>query len=181
MNMPKFQIGDIVLVPKCEGVKEYATCPECSGNKFVTVIAGKNPPVTINCQLCCRTPYDESSAGVVAYYSQKASVELATIHGMEINRDGIIEYRTSRGIFKDDQVFHQANRLAAANRALQLAEEHNNSELDRVNQKVKPNKTWAWNASYHRKEIKEALRRLEHHTEALAVAARLQKKEKEAK
>ena len=48
-----------------------------------------------------------------------------------------------------------------------------------MKRKEKDTKTWAWNVHYHRKEIREAQKRIEYHTSKLNVAKLHVKAEKE--
>jgi len=51
------------------------------------------------------------------------------------------------------------------------------AEREKIATKEKDTRTWAWNASYHRRQIKDAKRQLEYHTAKLNVAS-LKAKEK---
>ncbi len=175
MTTPKFHINQTVLAASCgNAAKTFIECPECNGDKFVTVQAGRNPAVTVDCENC-RVAYGEFSAGVVTVYTVKAEVITLTITCIEIRSDDTVEYRSTRGIFQESQLFHGFDRALAEAAAERLMNEHNAAELKRVERKEKPDRTWSWNASYHRKAIKEATRQLAYHTKKLEVAARLAK------
>ena len=75
----------------------------------------------------------------------------------------------------EDKVF--LTESEAQTRADLMAAEYDAEERERIFKKEKDQRSWAWNASYHRKEIKEAERRIEHHKKKLAHAA-LKAKEK---
>ena len=180
MKTPKFQIGETVLVASYANVQKWAECPECNGDKFVTVKAGSNPPVDIDCETCKRNRdwTDGFSAGVVPYNESEGKVTETQIKGIDV--DGTdIEYRTTdHHIYKEEQLFNYGDRDGATREAFRLAAEATAQEGERIKQKVKPNNTWAWNAQYHRGEIKECNRRILYHTAALEVAQRLAVAEK---
>jgi hypothetical protein len=56
-------------------------------------------------------------------------------------------------------------------RSQAMCDEANAAERARVLNKEKDTRTWAWNASYHRREIADAKKRIEYHAAKLAVAS----------
>jgi hypothetical protein len=177
---PVFSLNEIVFVTTFSAHEQVLIeCPECNGDKFVTVLAGRNPPVTVACENCKAhgLGLEEFSRGTVVQNIARGSVLTAKITGIEIRNDGRVEYRTSKGIFDQSHIFALGSQLAQLSADL-MAKEYNDAEAERHTRKHRCDRTWAWNASYHRKEIKEAQRRLEYNTRALSVAARLAKKAK---
>jgi len=75
-----------------------------------------------------------------------------------------------RGCYHADQDCMCDTKEEAEAKALELAEKHNQEELDRIYRKEKHNRTWAWNAHYHRDCIKRAEKDLLYHTAKLNVA-----------
>jgi hypothetical protein len=65
-------------------------------------------------------------------------------------------------------------------RADQMALEADEEERAKISKKEKDQRSWAWNASYHRKQIKEHERQLGYHRAKLAHAAIKAKEPKEA-
>jgi hypothetical protein len=54
--------------------------------------------------------------------------------------------------------------------ALLKARKADQEEREKIGAKEKPTRTWAWNASYHRKEIKRCKESIEYHERKLAAA-----------
>jgi hypothetical protein len=127
---------------------------------------GDGTEVSVDCE-ACRRGY-EGSPGYVIVHTRKPMAMPATIQGVRVEGDKV-EWQTSASyIVEDDRLFlTEADALAKAN---EIAAEADRAERDRINQKEKPTSTWAWNATYHRREIKEAQRRIEYHTAKLNVA-----------
>jgi hypothetical protein len=124
-------------------------------------------------------------------YVRKGFVQRGYIVGLEVSSEGIEYSAKYTGIADDRTVYTTTchvkevdvftDEASAKLRADQMAEEHDREERDRIFKKEKDSRSWAWNASYHRKEIKEARRRLEYHTSKLAVASLKSKEDKHLK
>lgn len=52
-----------------------------------------------------------------------------------------------------------------------MAAEADAEELRRIAEKEKPTRTWSWNATYHRKEIKRCEESIARHRAKLSVAS----------
>ena len=84
-------------------------------------------------------------------------------------RDGKTEWQTT-GTYRADESLLFETEAAALAKAQEIAVQADQEERDRINQKEKPTRTWSWHVHYHRREIKDAQRRIEYHTSRLAVA-----------
>jgi hypothetical protein len=166
----KYKIGDIVWCASRERVREEIVCPECLGKKYLTVIMGDGSQVTIACVGCSRGY--EQPLGYVTYWKEVVSVRQKRIDGVEATEDKV-EYKINLSgcccnIIRENEVFDTEEE--AKEQALKLMEEHNQKELARVNEKHKHNRTWSWNAHYHRDCIRRAERDLIYHKAKLDVA-----------
>lgn len=163
----RFRIGEDVWVSLWEAIEDRVVCPDCGGTGRLRVILHDEQEVSIECDTC-RRGY-EPPRGTLTVYTRKPMAIPTAIVGVEI-ADGKIVWRTSASYHvEDDRVF--ANEASALNRAKEIAAEADRAERDRIASKEKPTHSWAWNASYHRREIKEAQRRIEYHTRKLNVAS----------
>lgn len=169
----KYQIGQQVWYAGWTASAARITCPDCAGQGRIRVLTPDDEVLSVECVGCARGYHPPS--GYLEVYERKAEARLVNITGLEI-RDGNTEWQTdvSYRSSEEDIFDNEADALAAAATKAAAADAE---ERDRVNHKEKPTRTWAWNAHYHRKGIKEAKRNLEYHRAKLAVA-NLKSKEK---
>ena len=173
---PKYDIGDKVWWASRISTEERVVCPECFGKLFLTVILGDNSQVTIECAGCA-SGYNPPR-GYITYWKQTVGVKQSTVGGIENYIDKPIGYKVnytgcSYNCVKEDEVFD--TREEAEKRALELAEQHNKEELVRIHRKEKNNRSWSWNAHYHRDCIRRAKKDIEYHSAKLEVAKQHQK------
>lgn len=164
--MSKYKIGDRVWYAQRKSVEKTVICPDCFGQKALTVIKGDGSQVSIECAGCKRG--FENSTGYINYWSHEIDVSEVVIQRIEETATEI-EY-SFRDCYRTKESELFTNKEDAQKRALILSEEHNQEELDRINQKEKHNHTWSWNAYYHRNCIKQAERDLTYHKAKLEVA-----------
>jgi hypothetical protein len=172
-----FSLGDLVWVASVRWAQKQIRCPDCFGKRFLRVILGDDSQVTVECPECCRGY--EGPQGVVGTYDYIASVEPEIVSGLEKDwRDEreVIVYRFNHhsGVVETDCF---ATKEEAEQRASVLAKEQAEQEAKRLASKEKPNKSWAWNATYHRGEIRRAERDLIYHRSKLEVALAHKKEE----
>lgn len=169
-----FSVGDVVWFTQSGYQQSDVECPDCLGQCVLTVVLGDGSQVSIACA-CCERGY-LGSTGKVVVHQWDCKVESGTVTGMDIDGDNV-QYKVGRfhaeGSYtvQPDVVF--ATKDEAETEAAKVLAAHQEEETRRFNH-VKDNagrhRTWAWNASYHRREAKEARRRLEYHEGRLAVA-----------
>lgn len=159
----KFKIGDKVWIARAGNFSEsWITCPDCLGQKSLTVITGNGSYITIDCE-CCKAGY-EGCKGQIKVYGF-----LAVAHEIEINEISVDNGKVEYNHEEESNVF--LTKVEAESRAEQFRARYESEELNRLNfMKENPKKSWAWNASYHRKNLKEALRQVEYHSSKLNVA-----------
>lgn len=162
----KYKVGDEVWLATFEVSPAYITCPDCGGTGRLRVILADESIVSIGCRNCS-CGYDPPT-GRIKVYDRKPRAELTEITGCEIE-GAKIEWKT-RASYRvpEDELFDTEAAAMAVAKA--KAEQFDRDERNRVNQKEKDTHTWAWNASYHRKCIKEAERLIAYHTAKLNVA-----------
>lgn len=176
---PKYEIEQRVFFPQfhCH-TQESVVCPDCGGTGRLRVTFHDETTVSIPCENCSRG-YEPPTGKILVYCAKGQSIE-GTISGIETTNHQI-EYWISyyhvgekevfktRNLVKEENVF-LSNEDAQLN-ADKLASEYEQEERAKIFRKQKDTKSWAWNASYHRKEIKDAERKLEHHRSKLSYAA----------
>lgn len=164
----KFEIGARLWWPRCQREATSVECPDCGGTGRLRVIFHDETTVSIGCANCA-IGYDPPT-GRVRVHDRTPRVEQVRIVGLEIRADGSVEYRTSHSYnVSEDMLF--SDHEAAMERAEELAVEADREDRERVATKERDTRTWAWNASYHRGEIKRLRRDIERHEAKLAVAS----------
>lgn len=177
MEKPKFQIGDEVWMARCEHTERHATCPDCGGTRFVTVIANGDTH-TVPCAGCSRGW--ESPSGVIPYWEYMPKADRHMVAGVTV-RDGTYEYRLPLGggsswVPTQENVF--ATEEEAINRAKQMKVEMDDKEQERISKKKEEGRTWAWHVHYYRREIRDAQERIERATKMLSYAQSVAKEPK---
>ena len=170
----KFEIGQEVWLATWEATTNYVTCPDCGGTGRIRVIHHDDTMMSIECAGCSRGY--EPPKGYLQVYDRQARAEMVTITGVDVNGDEI-KWRSARSYAMDEADMFETEAEALA-RAAEKAAKADQEERDRIAEKERPTRTWAWNAHYHRKEIKCAQQRIEYHTKKLAVANLKKKAEK---
>lgn len=168
--MARFKIGDKVWVAKNNAKEEFIPCPDCLGKRYLTVTMGDDSQVTIDC-VCCRRGY-EGPAGVISTYEYQPIVlyvELTSVES-ELKEDVEVERYGHSGCYREDGENVFATEAEAKVRADIFAKERKAEEEARLLRKEKETRSWAWNAHYHRKCIKQAEKDLAYHASKLNAA-----------
>lgn len=161
-----FKLRDEVWVANAKAHRKRITCPDCFGTGQFDVIMKDGTAHSIECATCTLSYYGPQ--GTIETWEYEPSVELVTITKIEQNIDSPTEYLAGNFIYSHDKIF--SNQEDAAKYAKTLVEQQSKEEIDRLSRKENPNKSWAWNVSYHRKAIRSAQKNLEYHTAKLNVA-----------
>lgn len=168
----KYEIGQAVWIGDFSPLAPtHVTCPDCGGTGRLRVTFHDDTQVSIDCRNCA--PGYDAPTGKVVIYQNAARARQAVVTGMEM-RDGKTRWHVdgtsnSYRIVDEEDVFDTEE--AALAWAEQKSAAYIKEQRDRISAKEKDTRTWAWNASYHRKQIKEAQRQIEYHSSKLAVAA----------
>lgn len=171
MSEWRFKIGDYAWLATWDTREEFVTCPDCGGTGRIRVIFHDDTQASIGCGNCA--PGYDPPTGRVRIYARSPRAERVHINGMEAGPDGVrwrLDYPDSRYRIADDADLFDDER-AAKDYAAKKCDALDAEDRAKVQNKQKATHTWAWNASYHRREIKEAERRLAYHKAKLAVAA----------
>ena len=158
--MTQFQIGDTAYHARAGQEQVWVDCPECLTSGRLRVILGDNTEVSIPC-VCCERGY-EGSPGRISTWKFIARVVPVLITGMETRRvDGDVRIRYAfdgNSYYGDDEQELFATLTEASVRADALAAEHAAEETKRLGYKHNQSRTWAWNVSYWRGQIRDAKR-----------------------
>ncbi len=170
-----FKMDDEIYHAQYERKRRLIPCPDCMGKRFLTVIMGDDSKVTIDCVGCTRGAYD-GPHGNIETWGYEATVTKRKITGMEVTPQKT-EYKShifcdeggsSYYTLKDDDIFH--TEAEAIIRANELKAEAEKEEAKRLMQKHDHNRSWAWNATYHRSCLKRAEKDMAYHSAKLSVA-----------
>ena len=172
MDKPKFNFGDYIYHASVESSTEWVPCPDCNGDKYITIVY-QGETYTIDCPGCERGYL--GSTGVREKYTYAVATKEGTIEGVERRHSEPyeFEYRLRAGsssywILKESDVFLTKEEAEA--RAEVLRQERETAEANRVLQKHKPDRSWAWNVKYHKENIARLQKDLEYHTLKLNAA-----------
>lgn len=163
----RFKIGDKIWRPIWTATESSVECPDCAGTGRIRVIFADDSIVSIECKGCARG--FAPPTGRVTVYCREAVAVPDEIVGINIDH-AKIEWRT-----RDSYIVDDTEAFATEAEALAFAKEKaaraDANERAKIFQKEKDTRSWAWNASYHRKCLKEATRQIEYHTAKLNVAS----------
>jgi hypothetical protein len=174
--MTKFNIGDTVYMAEAGPEQVWITCPECAGSGRLRVILGDSSEVSIAC-VCCERGY-EGSPGRIQTYRFEGNATERRITGMEVRQGQPTRY--SFGYYSSEETNLFATQEQAMERATTLAAEHAAEETKRLKYREKQHKTWAWNVSYWRSQIRHAKEEIARCEARLAVAPKSRIECKEA-
>ena len=162
----KYSIGDTVWYARCNWTNEKATCPDCGGTGRIRCIMHDETTVSVECQ-GCQSGYDPPT-GFVTVYGYYSHVEPITITGAEVG-ERETRYRSHNYSIEASSLFPTKEEAEAA--ATRMVEEAKAKQAEKIAQKEKDSRSWAFNASYHRSCIRRAQKDIEYHTAKLSVAA----------
>lgn len=174
MRVPKFSYGEMVWCAEVRPTEKQVKCPDCFGMKYLRVTLGDDSVVTVDCQECERGYLGPQ--GTVTAHDYAATVETRMVTGIE-TWDGEFRYSFyQRSSVEESRCF--ATQEEATVRAAELQTEDEERERQRFAAKDKPNRSWGWNATYHRGCLRRAEKEIEYHTKKLAMALEHKKAEK---
>jgi hypothetical protein len=175
-KVARFNLGDEVWVVHMVTKMIKETCPDCFGDKLLTVVLGNGEVVAIDCSRCGQG-YNPPT-GVVEIRTFGPDVKQGVIAGVEISEqkekyqlsasDSISDF--SYYSYDVDNIF--LDRERAEERAKERAEELSQQQREKILRKERDGRTWAWNVSYHRHEIRRAEKSIEYHKEKLGIASK---------
>lgn len=167
-----FKIGDRVFKANYGRHEKWITCPDCLGSKRVRVVLGDETEVSIECGGCYPGGYDPS-LGIIRQYDYSTEVKRYEVtgicmHGTEVEYQ-LDNFGGSYHTAKDSEVFG-THEEAHAYGELQRVK-HEAEENMRWLAKTKDHKSWAWNATYHRRCAKKAEEEADYHRRKAQVCA----------
>lgn len=162
----RFEVGDTAWWAQPHSEETSIECPDCGGTGRLRVILHDDEEVSVACANCSWGYHPPT--GRIKCYDRTPHAEVITIQGFEF-REGKIKWQTDKSyIIDDDNLFE--DKADAVKACATIAEERDKAERDKILTKEKDHRSWAWNASYHRSEIKGHNRQIEYHTACLNVA-----------
>jgi hypothetical protein len=166
----KFNIGDKVYTPIAASTGILIDCPECFGRGKLTCILGDGSKVEFDCG-CCDKKDMVNPSGKIRIYKYHASVETVMISGIELTNK-TVKYRTGssccyRTFNEEDLYLDQNEALAMAE--IKVAEHEVEQEQKILMKKDIARQSWAFNVSYHRRNIRDLEQKLEYHKRKLGI------------
>lgn len=170
----KFNIGDYGwVVDFSEHTEKYMECPECGGTGRVRIMFHDDSIASVECGGCDNHDLlGRQPSGRVRYYETATNVKKVMITGISIQGNKV-EYQSAINscswyTYKEQDIFETEEE--AKDQAIIKVAQYNQEQLANVSKKHKENKTWSWNASYHKSCIKRAQKDIDYHTAKLQVA-----------
>jgi hypothetical protein len=175
MIEPKFKLGDTVYMASYDLAEKTIVCPDCLGSAKVKVTLATGEEIMIECGACDPGGY-QGSTGRICQYDYAIKIISLPVTGIALLSDDV-EYQLGRNYGGSYRVGTQNginHRVYATEEEAQIGGEelrkkHEDAENQRFLSKAKDHKTWAWNAAYHRKEIKRIERELQYHNSKIEV------------
>jgi len=174
MTKPRFDVGDTVWYVQSGTNQRYVTCPDCLGQRVLTVILGDDSQVSVSCT-CCERGYLGSQGQVLAY-DWHCEVLNGPIVGMDVDHESV-KYKVQVWHVEGSYTIHPdavyASEEDAREAAVKVLADHKADEAHRfanVKDQKGRHRSWAWNATYHRNCARRAEKELEYHRGRLAVA-----------
>jgi hypothetical protein len=176
----RYQIGQVAWLATFENHARQVPCPDCGGTGRLRVLMHDDTQMSVECRNCA-IGYD-SSTGRVTVHDREPRAEQVAIDGLEVTATEE-RYRVGSGnvyrLIESERLYDtEAEALVAAR---SLATQHDEEERKRILGKEKDTRSWAWNASYHRRCIERARKEIMYHESKLAVAAIKAKEDKKTK
>lgn len=165
--MSKYKIGDMAWYAGREYSEVYVKCPDCLGSGQLTVRFADGKEVSIECATCAKGY--EPPTGRVSYNAHKIFVRQVTINKVNSDTSGTEYGFPPYYVAKETEFFD--TKEEAEKRAQEIADAATVEGMNRINKKEKPTRTWAWNASYHRRCIKDAEKQIAYHSAKLNAAS----------
>lgn len=173
MNHP-LKVGDTVWFAQCGTREVIRPCPVCFGKLAVTVILGNDEHIATPCDYCGKG-YG-GPTGVEREYEWIAKPTQITITGVTTEDRGNgpeCSYRFHEGYCADQGELFDTKEEAEARCAVKAAEHAEDERKRREWRKESAHKSFSWHVGYHRKEVREAKRRLAwHEARVIACTAR---------
>jgi len=165
-----FTIGDKVFYASFDTKTIQVSCPDCGGDRFVVVTYHDGTSVKVDCQGCYPGGIDKPT-GTIPQYIKTAIAIPHTITGVSQRRVGEVEYYFDHNYCDTNGQRTFATEEEALDCANSLKHDAEAEDNARKMVKTQQHKSYAWNASYHRKCAERATSDLKYHTEKAQLMA----------
>lgn len=161
----QFNIGDKVFKATYGKHEKLVTCPDCLGSKRVKMVLGDGTEVLIECGGCDPGGY-QPSTGYIRQYDYSVELKQYTVTGVKVTKDDVgydLDNFGSGSYYTGTNADTFATEDEAKAYGESLRAGYEAEENKRLMAKTKNHHSWSWNATYHRKCIKDLERQLEYH------------------
>jgi len=174
----KFNIGDNVYVSDFGQKPKEVECPVCFGKKQVTLILGNESKAVMSCGYCT-DGIGTDPKGYEIEHSFVAGVKEFTITLIETNHTAEreeVKYQSGPYLWDEDKVFATKDEALADS---ELDAEKYNIERRTHEAYIKHDimKKYSWNAGYHMREVRDAKKQIEYHSEKAVICKAKAKEE----
>lgn len=176
---PAFGIGDTVFMADYARRERRITCPDCLGSKRVRVILADDTEVSIECGGCDPGGY-RPSQGFILQWDYEVTTRKHIVSGVTVGFSKPVEYRLDESdgrcyLGSESTVFGTVEEAIAYGETLR--EDHESARNKEALSKTRGEKSWKWNAAYHRQQATRCRTELAYH-EAKAVVCKANVEEK---
>ncbi len=172
----EIKLDDLVYVATYGCKQKQIKCPHCLGTRYCTVIIATGEKFTVDCGTCSRG--FDGSAGTITDYDYTPEVKKVRINRIEMRISGNEYYSEDGYVYDRSKVF--LNEEDAEREAQKITAQAIVEQAYKISTKQKDTKSWAWNASYHKKNIEKAHKDIAYHSAKLDAAKAHIKEEKSA-
>ena len=161
MNEKKYSVGDTIWHSRYGMNQVVKICPICFGKKEVTLILGNGDEVILECANCSQG-YNNPTGTVTEYeFITEANQRTITAINLVITAGGEErEYKSGYETLNNDDIFDTEEE--ALTRSKHKVEEANKAQETKIEYlKKDKRRSFAWNASYWLRQIREAEKNIE--------------------
>lgn len=166
MELPKFEIGQVVWFASARRVCKDVPCSCCGTTKLVKLTMHDGTEYMVECDNCQEGYYN---TGYEKEWYDEIYTQKQVIGGYEYHDDEW-QYKVnvtsnSWNTVREQNIFLTEEEAVAA--ATRIKEER---ALRDLNSKDKPNKTWSFHVGYHKRCIKDREKQIAYHEAKLGIA-----------
>ncbi len=180
MNKPKFELGSDVWYITLQVTKYSETCPDCMGQKYLTVILGDGSKITIDCGRCSRHPALLTPTGQVDRHKRSLETRSSKVIKIELTggrEKSSILYATGDKdslLMKEEDLFLTQEEASAKMKEISKIPLSENMEQIRYEVR-EAQRDISWRVNYLREEIERTQKNLVYFTRKLDIARELKK------
>jgi len=175
--MKRFNIGDYVWVAHFNPNQEtHIPCTVCYGKRVVTLILGNGDQLELPCDYCGKG-WDGPRGWETEYRAviDPEQVRITSVSITVTDKGEEVQYHATPYSYRQDMVFATRDEALAKSEelaAIWIKDQNTRSEYIKKDTK----KTFAWNAGYHMRQVRDYEKKIVHHKERAKLCEERSKK-----